>query len=219
MLDPHWVFVSAVLGLVGSARYAFATVRGTARPNMVTWSLWAAVPLIGFFAQLDAGVGLPAVQTLAAGAGPFVVVACGLLSRHNLVRLGTFDKVCAVVAATALVVWLVLDQAPLAVVCAVVADAAAALPTLVKAWRDPYSENLPFYVLVGVGAAVTLMTITSWAPESWVFAAYVFSMCAVLGGTVYTRRRLLKQPGPGPEELPAQRRDGMNRSGFGGELS
>ncbi|WP_127469754.1 hypothetical protein [Streptomyces sp. B27] len=198
MLDPHWVLLGAVLGLAGSVRYAFATVRGTARPNLVTWSLWAAVPLIGFFAQLDAGVGLPAVQTLAAGAGPAAVVTCGLLTRRNLVRLGRFDVVCAAVAAAALVVWLVLDQAPLAVVCAVVADAAAALPTLAKAWRDPYSENLLFYVLVGIGAAVTLMTITSWAPESWAFAAYVFSMCAVLGGTVFTRRRVLRQPGPGP---------------------
>ncbi|RCG16813.1 hypothetical protein DTL70_28210 [Streptomyces diacarni] len=53
MLDPHWVFVSAVLGLSGSVRYAFSTMRGTARPNVVTWSLWAAAPLIGFFAQLD----------------------------------------------------------------------------------------------------------------------------------------------------------------------
>ncbi|WP_432741520.1 hypothetical protein H7827_00025 [Streptomyces sp. JH002] len=198
MLDPYWVFVSAVLGLAGSVRYAFATVRGTARPNVVTWSLWAAVPLIGFSAQLDSGVGLPAVQTLSAGAGPFAVVVCGLLTRHNLVRLGSFDKVCGGVAATALVVWLVLDQAPLAVVCAVVADAAAALPTLVKAWRDPYSENLLFYVLVGIGAAVTLMTITSWEPESWAFAAYMFALCAVLGGTVLTRRRVIKQPRTGP---------------------
>ncbi|WP_369266636.1 hypothetical protein [Streptomyces harbinensis] len=202
MLDPQWVFLSAVLGLAGSVRYAFATVRGTARPNVVTWALWAAVPLIGFSAQLDAGVGLPAVQTLAAGAGPVAVVACGLLTRHLLVRISTFDKVCAVVAAVALVVWLVLDQAPLAVMCVVVADATAALPTLVKAWRDPCSENLLFYVLVGIGAAVTLMTITSWEPESWVFAAYVCALCAVLGGTVFTRRRVLRRvlqrPGPGP---------------------
>ncbi|MER7035877.1 hypothetical protein ABT334_33545, partial [Streptomyces albidoflavus] len=102
------------------------------------------MPLIAFFAQLGAGVGLPAVQTLAAAAGPAAVMTCGLLTRHNLVRLGSFDKVSAVVATTALVVWLMLGQAPLAVVCAVVVDAAVALPTLVKAWRDPGSENLLF---------------------------------------------------------------------------
>ena len=31
---------------------------------LLAWSLWAAAPLIGFSAQLDAGVGLPAVMTM-----------------------------------------------------------------------------------------------------------------------------------------------------------
>ncbi|MER6720123.1 MULTISPECIES: hypothetical protein [Streptomyces] len=163
------------------------------------------MPLIAFFAQLGAGVGLPAVQTLAAAAGPAAVMTCGLLTRHNLVRLGSFDKVSAVVATTALVVWLMLGQAPLAVVCAVVVDAAVALPTLVKAWRDPGSENLLFYILVGIDTGVTLMTITSWESESWAFAAYVFAPCAVLGGTVFARRRLH------PAEAPAQPHHGTHR--------
>lgn len=119
MLDPRWVFMAAALGLAGSARYAWATWRGQARPNLVTWSLWAAAPLIGFLAQLDAGVGLSAVPTLTAGLGPLTVVAAGLLARHNFARLGAFDAVCGAVAALALGVWLGLGQAPLAVCFAV----------------------------------------------------------------------------------------------------
>jgi len=189
MLDPNWVFASAALGLVGSARYAFATVSGKARPNLVTWSLWTAAPLIGFFAQLDAGVGLPAVQTLAAGLGPLAVVVSGLVTRHNLAQLGPFDAVCSVIAVTALGIWLWLGQAPLAVIFAVAADAAAALPTIVKAWRDPGSENLLFYVLVGTGATITLLTISSWKPASWAFAVYMLALCVLLVGIVSVRRR------------------------------
>ncbi|QWF80060.1 hypothetical protein [Amycolatopsis sp. CA-230715] len=187
MIDPAWVFVSAALGLVGSARYAFATVKGTVRPNLVTWSLWAAAPLIGFFAQLDAEVGLPAVQTLSAGLGPLVVVICGVLIRHNLARLGAFDVICAVIAIIALGIWLGYDDAPLAVLFAVAADAAAALPTVVKAWRDPGSENVLFYVLVGTGATVTLLTISSWEPAAWAFPVYMLVLCSTLIGIVAAR--------------------------------
>lgn len=192
MIDPRWVFVSAVLGIAGSVRYAVAVVRGTVRPNLVTWSLWAAVPLIAFSAQLDSGVGLPAVQTLVAGAGPLVVVVTGLCTRRNLARLGVFDLACAAVAGAALGAWLGLGEAALAVVFAVAADAAAALPTVVKAWRDPASENLLFYVLVGTGAAVTLLTISSWSPAAWAFAAYVLTLCASLVAVVSVRRRVLQ---------------------------
>jgi hypothetical protein len=148
--------------------------------------LWAAAPLIGFFAQLDAHVGLPAVQTLAAGLGPLAVVVAVAITRHSLARIGLFDVVCAVIA---LAVWLGLGQAPLAVVFAVAADGAAALPTIAKAWRDPDSENLLFYVLIGMGATITLLTVSSWDPASWAFAAYMLVLCVVVSSIVITRRR------------------------------
>ena len=188
MLDPRWVFVSAVLGLIGSVRYAVATLTGSARPNLVTWSLWAAAPLIGFSAQLAAGVGLPAVPTLAAGVGPLVVVAAGLVSRHHRARIGPFDVVCAAVAVLALGVWLGLGRAPLAVFVAVAADAVAALPTIRKAWHDPDSENVLFYVMVGLGATITLLTISSWEPSAWAFAVYMLALCLLLVALVVSRR-------------------------------
>ncbi|WP_224389280.1 hypothetical protein [Pseudonocardia sp. ICBG1293] len=197
MLDPSWVFLSAALGLVGSIRYAIATLAGTARPNLVTWVLWAVAPLVGFSAQLSAGVGLPAVLTLAAGLGPLVVVASALATRHGHAAIGPVDIVCAVIAAAALAVWIGFDAAPTAVALAVGADAAAALPTIRKAWRDPGSENLLFYVLVGLGATITLLTLDSWAPSEWAFATYMLVLCAVLVGVVSAARR--------PREHPASR--------------
>ncbi|ASO19517.1 hypothetical protein FHR81_000805 [Actinoalloteichus hoggarensis] len=189
MLDPHWVFAGAVLGLVGSVRYAFAITRGRVRPNLVTWSLWAAAPLIGFFAQLDSEVGLPAVMTLAAGAGPLIVILTSVIARRHYTRLGVLDLVCAGIASLALCVWLGLGAAPLAVLFAVAADAVAAPPTIVKAWRHPDSENVFFYVLVGVGATITLLTIASWEPQSWAFALYQVALCVLLIGVIATRRR------------------------------
>ncbi|MEU6700352.1 hypothetical protein [Pseudonocardia sp. NPDC046786] len=188
MLDPNWVFVSAALGMVGCVRYVIATLTGSARPNLVTWTLWAAAPLIAFAAQVDAGAGLPAVLTLAAGAGPLLVVAAGLLTRHDRVRIGAFDVACGTVAVVALAVWLVFDAAPLAVFVAVGADAAAAAPTVRKAWRDPGSENLLFYVLVGLGAILTLLTVTTWDPVAWAFAAYMLTLCGLVVAVVALRR-------------------------------
>lgn len=112
-----------------------------------------------------------------------------MLTRHNLAQLGPFDAVCAVIAVTALGIWLGLGQAPLAVIFAVAADAAAALPTIVKAWRDPDSENLLFYVLAATAATITLLTISSWEPASWAFAGYILALCVLLVGIVSMRRR------------------------------
>ena len=128
-------------------------------------------------------------MTLAAGLGPVVVILTSVLTRRYFARLGWFDLACAVVATTALGVWLGLGEAPLAVLFAVAADAVAAVPTIVKAWRHPDSENVLFYVLVGIGATITLMTITSWEAQSWAFAAYQVTICVFLSMTVPARRR------------------------------
>lgn len=189
MLDPHWVFAGALLGLIGSIRYAVAITRGNVRPNLVTWSLWASAPLIGFLAQLDSGVGLPAMMTLAAGTGPLLVIITSLIARRHYAHLSIVDLVCAGVAVAALGVWLGLGKAPLAVFFAVSADAVAALPTLIKAWRHPDSENIFFYVLVGIGATITLMTIQAWTPQAWAFAVYQLSICVILVVLIATRRR------------------------------
>lgn len=188
MLDPHWVFLGSALSLFGSLRYARATLVGSARPNRVTWTLWAAAPLIGFFAQLDGGVGLPSVQTLGAGISPLIVLAASFLSRHGAVRITAFDLACGAISVAALAVWLGLGQAALAVLFAVLADGAASIPTLRKAWRDPHSENVLFYLLVGAGSVITLLTITDWHPASWMFAGYILVLAASMTTVIAVRR-------------------------------
>lgn len=87
-----------------------------------------------------------------------------------------------------------MGDAPLAVFFAV-ADAVAALPTLTKASRHPDSENTlfyVFYVLVGIGATITLMTISVWNPEAWAFAVYQLGICVTLIVVITTRRRALR---------------------------
>jgi hypothetical protein len=191
VLDQQWVFVSAALGLLGSLRYAHATLRGHARPNRVSFFLWAAAPMIAFSAQLSSGVGAPAIPTLAAGVGPLIVLTASMVSRHGRVRVTRFDLACGAISVVALVVWLGLDDAPLAVVVAVIADGAAAVPTLLKSWRDPHSENALFYGLVGIGAAITLLTITSWEVQEWAFAAYILALAVLLVGIIIGRRRTM----------------------------
>jgi len=188
VINPDWVFLSVALGLLGSLRYARATLRGQVRPNRVTWALWAAAPLIGFFAQLDTEVGRPALLTLSAGVGPLIVLAASLASRHGTAVVTRFDLACGAISVAALIVWVGLGQAALAVWFAVIADGAGAIPTLRKAWRDPDSESALFFALVGVAATITLLTITSWQPASWAFAGYMLAISIVLTATIVVRR-------------------------------
>lgn len=164
------------------------TARGQVRPNLVSWGLWAAAPLIGFFAQLDAGVGMPALQTLGAGVAPLIVFATGFLSRHARVRVTAFDIWCGVFSAAALAVWVGLGRAAIAVFVAIAADAVAAFPTYRKAWIDPASESVLFFVLVVIGSLVTLATVTTLDPAAWGFSAWLLVNALLILGILGWRR-------------------------------
>lgn len=193
MLHPNWVLLSLALSLFGAIRYSVLTARGQVRPNLVTWGLWAAAPLIGFFAQLDAGVGMPALQTLGAGVAPLIVFATGILSRHARVRVTAFDIWCGVFSVAALAVWVGLGRAAVAVLVAIAADAVAAFPTYRKAWNDPASESVLFFVLVVIGSLVTLATVTTLDPAAWGFCAWLLVNALVILGILGWRRPRVPQ--------------------------
>ncbi|CCH77162.1 conserved membrane hypothetical protein [Nostocoides japonicum T1-X7] len=189
MIDGRFVLLGALLTLIGSSRYAWLTIHARTRPNRVTWCLWAAAPIIGFLAQLDEGVGLPSVLTLSVGLGPSIVFASTFVNPQSYWRISRFDLCCGAVSLAALVVWLTLDNPTLAVVFAVVADAMAGVPTIVKAWRAPETENPVPFLLAGLNGTIAMLTIDDWGIATWAFPAYIVVMGLGLSVLIATRQR------------------------------
>jgi len=187
VINPDWVFLSVALGLLGSLRYARATLRGQVRPNRVTWALWAAAPLIGFFAQLDTEVGRPALLTLSAGVGPLIVLTASLASRHGTAVVTRFDLACGAISVAALIVWVGLGQAAGGVVRGDRRRGGGHTDPA-QGLARPGFGSAPFYALVGVAATITLLTIASWQPASWAFAGYMLAISIVLTATIVVRR-------------------------------
>lgn len=180
MLDPRFVLLGAALTLIGSSGYAVATVRGRTRPNRVTWFLWALAPLIGFTAQVDDGVGWPAVLTLSIGVGPAIIFTSTFVNRRSYWRITRFDLLCGAASVVALVVWLAVPDPEPAVVAAVLADLLAGIPTIRKAWTHPETEIATTFALGLANGTITLLTLDRWDLASWAFPAYLVALMATL---------------------------------------
>lgn len=173
MIDERFAFVGALINLSGTMYYVVAVLRRRVRPNRMTWSLWALAPLITFAAQLSEGVGVASTLTLAVGVGPIFVILASFISRDAYWAMLPFDWACGSLSVSALVLWWFTGSGAVAVALSIVADAFAALPTLVKAWRRPETENTLAYVLGSVGAFTTLLSVDALTFESAAFALYV----------------------------------------------
>lgn len=171
----------AVLNLGGSGVYALRTVRGSVRPNPVTWLLWAVAPGVAFAAQVARHAGPAALTTLSVGLGPLIVVRCAL-SRPGFrsTRPGRAELRCAALSVGALVGWWLTADPATALALSILADGCAAVPTIVKCRRRPETEERTVYALMALSAALTLATLPAWTFTAAGFSCYLLALCTTV---------------------------------------
>lgn len=179
MIDTKILLVVPVLSLIGSGSYVRDVLRGRAKPNRVTWVLWALAPLIAFAAEIHAGVGLQSLLTFMAGFGPLLVVIASYVSRKAVWKLTKFDFVCGGLSLLGLVLWLLTRHGDIAIIFAIMADALAALPTLAKSYREPESETSFVFMMAIISSGLTLLTVQDWTIANAAFATYILLICVV----------------------------------------
>jgi hypothetical protein len=202
MLDERFVLVAAAIQLAGSVPYIRATLAGRTQPNRVTWALWALAPLIIFAAQLGQDVGVVALMTLLVGVYPLVVVAASFRNPGAYWALTRGDLACGALSVVALVGWAVTRDGLVAIALGLIADLAAGLPTVVKAYRHPETEEPTVFGTTAVGQFITLLCL----PRPVLFAAAAFPL---LVGTISTTLFVLVRfPTFGPGRPADARTDG-----------
>jgi len=177
---PAWCVVfSVAIRLGGGGRYAWGVLKGKARPNPVTWFLWGVTPIITLFASLPQGFNGQSIVLLALGASP--LVTCYLAVRRQGIRcyLTPLTIGCAAVAVFGIILWQTLSRPELAVLCSIVADTFAGLPTMHKSYNDPNSEYALPYLLSILSMAVTLLTV-----QTWTFTVFAFPLYMLLSNVV-----------------------------------
>ncbi len=193
MLDIHFVFLGAAIGCVGQAFYVVDTIRGRTQPNRVTWLLWGVAPLLAFAVEIDKGVGLESVLTFTVGFGPLVVFAASFVNPKSVWRLTRLDYLCGALSVAGTVGWLVTRQGLVALAAAVIADALAGLPTIIKSWRHPESESASVYVGSCLNAVITLLTVKHFTAYVVTFPLYIavlaFAESVLVAGRLGPRLR------------------------------
>lgn len=205
MLNVHFVFLGAAIGTIGQAFYVADTIRGRNQPNRVTWLLWAVAPLLAFAVEINDHVGLQALLTFTVGFGPLVVFCASFVNRKAVWKLGPLDYTCGALSVGGTIGWIVTRQGLVALGAAVVADALAGVPTLVKSWKRPESESASVYIGSFFNAVITLLTVKHLSAPVVTFPLYIAVIAFV--ETVLVAGRL----GPRVRGAPAEGKRGEER--------
>ncbi len=185
----HWlVILSACISIAGASAYIRDTLRGTTKPNRVSYALWAFAPLLGGVAAISAGADFWAtVRVFISGLIPLIVFFVSFVNPQSYWKLTLFDYFCGAFAVVALGFWGFANSPVIAILFLAIADGFAALPTIIKAWKFPETETKITYVAGLVAVLLVLPSIPVWNIENSAFQIYLLLANVALIIAVYRK--------------------------------
>ena len=188
--------LGAAVTFAAGLGYAVATLRGRVQPNRVTWFVSGLAAWAAAAGQVTQGVLLSAVLTLAVAVVPTLIVAASFANPDAYWRTSRLDVLCLALAVAA-VAMLLRSSGDVAIAMGVAARTLGAVPTVVKTWHAPRTEQTTVYAAGVFGAACTLLTLDAWTFRTAGFAVYFLVFCGVM--TVLVRsgpvRKGARSPG------------------------
>ena len=132
-------------------------------------------------------------MTFMVGFLPLTIFIASFVNKNAEWKLTPFDVICGALSAVGLILWYVTRSGNIAIVFSILADALAALPTIVKAFNYPETEAAWTYFTSTISAGLTLLTIKVWDFALYAFPLYILLVTLVISSLVqFKPGRLLR---------------------------
>ncbi len=169
-MDWHGAFGAAagIIVVVAVIPYLRDIVRGEARPNVVSWSLWTVVVTITALAQVSAGASWSFLILLGSLLACLAVLSLCFLG-YGYRKFETADAICFLLACLALLFWWMTANPVVAIFFAIAADAIAYVPTYVKVYREPESESYFYWSALVAADVLGFISVFGGTPANTLF--------------------------------------------------
>lgn len=181
------IVISLIAYVVGIRRIA----KGTFRPQRMTRFLLAFLALIFVMVLWAQGDRNALYLALVMFLCNFIVF--GLSIKNGIGGTSRLDMVVLFMAIVSLAVWQMTDNPVLGLVMSIVTDFIAMVPTIIKSWVLPETEEWWFYISGTLSGMFNIFSITKFTFGTLAFPVYVFLVCTATGLIIVLRGSFLKK--------------------------
>jgi len=174
MINENFVILGVLINLFGGISYIKDTLRGKVKPNRVSWGLWAVAVTIAFSAEVSQGVGIQSLATFAVGFIPLIIFIVSFFNKKSYWKLTKFDMLCGLLSIVGLILWYITKVGNIAIIFSIFADLTAGIPTLVKSYKYPETENWIEFTSSFISVSIAMLTFKVWTFEYYGFPLYIF---------------------------------------------
>lgn len=182
-----FLIISVILTVTAVLPYIKDILKGSTRPNLVSWITWTLLTIVATAAAWAAGERIAALFTASVALETLTIVILGI--KKGYVKYTPFDVICQIGALLGFLLWWLFNSPAIAVVASVVIDLIGSLPTIRHAWRNPEEETLFTYELSSLGSFFALLALSTYNWVSLPYVLYVIGINIFVSGTIIMSQR------------------------------
>ena len=182
-MRPAFALISTILTVVSGPSYVKDILQGKAKPERSTFLIFTLLSAIAFYGQLQLGAGLSLIFTGLDVLGSFGVFLLSL--KYGVSGFGKQEKFAMIVALIGLVISLVAHAPLLAILGVMLADIAAMYLTLRKTFLNPDTEPYISWILFGLAAVFSGLSVQHYSFGLVVYPAYIALAAFAIPATKY----------------------------------
>lgn len=120
-----------------------------------------------------------------------MIFLASFVNKKSYWRLGRLDIICGILSIVGILLWYITKTGSAAIAFSILADGLAAIPTIVKSYHAPETENYKVYLLGATSAALTLLTIKTWSFAYIGWPLYILVITSLI--TILVKFKLRKR--------------------------
>lgn len=182
--------IAGILALAGYVPYIYTILTGNTRPNRATWFIWTIVGGLLAFSYIAEGDQHSIWLPLGYFFGPLIVAILSL--RFGYAEWTRLDTFCIVAAIISVIPWILSDNATITLIINLLIDMTGAIPTLVKTYREPETEDLTAWLIFFAANTLQLFAISMWNLAA-LYPIYLFFLAGAMVLFIF-KGKLIKKP-------------------------
>lgn len=190
--------ISGSLVIVSIIPYSIRTWQGKIQPNITSWLLWTLIGLALLLTYRSSGADSNVWPAVFGFTNPLLITILVSIKKGKWEKLNTVERICWVIGILSLAMWWKLQHSKelvqYALYVAILADACAAIPTVVFVWHQPDGDRPFAWGAFAIGYGLAILAITKHTFANWVLPLYMFLGSGCIAAILASRR--IKQRAP-----------------------
>lgn len=180
-------YISGVLFILSAVPYVRSILKGETKPQRITWLIWTVLVFIAFFSQLAKGATWSLLLT--AGDAVTIVIVFLFSIKYGVGGFRKIDILSLVGAGISLLLWYFTNEPAVALFLIILIDIIGSNLTIIKAWKNPETENWIGWAMCGLGGLFGIFSVGSMNVVLLSYPVYICLINSLIAIIVINRRK------------------------------